>query len=549
MILTNTNVMKKIFIALLLSGMQVAMAQHQHHEGAKSSDRPMPVTVKPGSSTPAKTQPAKADTTRPMDHSTRDHTMPGMKMDHSGHDNGMSADGSMGEMKTLNDGMTMDTSMGMTHSLSRYLSMNRNGSGTAWHPDNTPMYAYMRHPATPNGWSTMLHYAVYLRYTNQNITNANGRGRGSQFGAPNWVMGMAQRKVGKRGLFQARAMLSLDPLTVTNGGYPLLFQTGETYKGQPLIDRQHPHDLVSELSVSYAHAFSKDIDLYGYLGYPGEPAMGPPAFMHRISSFNNPDAPLGHHWQDATHILFGVSTVGFRYKWIKLEGSAFTGSEPDENRYNFDKPHITSHSYRVSVNPSPSLAVQFSQGFLNSPGAAHHGEHVVRTTASVLHSKGLGREGRYVTSSLVLGQNSHDGVNERAYLAESSLQIDRTAFYGRYENVTKSAQELALTDRIDPGFGSNDLKPGTLMVINNLTLGMNYRLAQHRNTDLVLGAQLTGALIGKALEPFYGKNPVSAQIYLRLSPSLMTMSSMMKSMSRHKHRTGAPSGQVHAGHH
>jgi hypothetical protein len=87
------------------------------------------------------------------------------------------------------------------------------------------------------------------------------------------------------------------------------------------------------------------------------------------------------------------------------------------------------------------------------------------------------------------------------------------------------------------------------MVINNLTLGMNYRLAQHRNTDLVLGAQLTGALIGKALEPFYGKNPVSAQIYLRLSPSLMTMSSMMKSMSRHKHRTGAPSVQVHAGHH
>ena len=227
--------------------------------------------------------------------------------------NGSADNSSMAGMKTLNHGLTMDSTMGMTHSLSRNLSMNRNGSGTSWHPDNTPMYAYMKTP-TNGRWSYMLHYALYLRYTSQNVNNANGRGRDSQFGAPSWVMGMAQRKVGRRGLFQVRLMLSPDALLVGNGGYPLLFQTGESYKGQPLIDRQHPHDLVSELSVSYAHAFSKDIDLYGYVGYPAEPAMGPPAFMHRISSFNNPDAPISHHWQDATHILFGVATVGFRYK-------------------------------------------------------------------------------------------------------------------------------------------------------------------------------------------------------------------------------------------
>ena len=182
--------------------------------------------------------------------------------------------------------------------------------------------------AVSNKWSYMLHYAIYLRYTSQNINNADKRGRGQQFGVPNWFMGMAQRKVGQRGLFQVRAMISLDALTVGLGGYPLLFQTGESYKGQPLIDKQHPHDLVSELSVSYSHAFSKDIDLYGYVGYPGEPAMGPPAFMHRISSFNNPDAPLSHHWQDATHILFGVATAGFRYKWAKVEASALPVGNP-----------------------------------------------------------------------------------------------------------------------------------------------------------------------------------------------------------------------------
>ena len=424
---------------------------------------------------------------------------------------------SMPGMKMLNYGLTMDTAMGMTHSLSRNLPMNRNGSGTSWHPDNTPMYAYMSQPNT-KGWNYMLHYAIYLRYTSQNSNNSNGRGRGQQLGAPNWFMGMAQRKVGQRGLLQVRAMLSLDPLTVGNGGYPLLFQTGETYKGQPLIDRQHPHDLVSELSVSYSHAFSRDIDLYGYVGYPGEPALGPPAFMHRISSFNNPDAPLSHHWQDATHILFGVATAGFRYKWVKLEGSAFKGREPDENRYNFDAPKFDSYSYRLSVNPLPSLAIQFSQGFLNSPEEAHPEENVTRTTASVLHSKGLS-PGRYVTSAFVWGRNSHDGSGENSYLAESSLQMDRVAFYGRYENVRKSAEELGITFFDDnPSINS--------FSINNLTVGMNYRISQKYSSDLVLGAQVTASKPAHLLQFLYGSMPISGEIYLRLTPSLMTMRSM-----------------------
>ncbi|GAB3014839.1 hypothetical protein [Spirosoma pulveris] len=437
---------------------------------------------------------------------------------------GMNMDSTVGDMKMLNQGLTMDASMpGMTHSLSRNLPMNRNGSGTSWHPDNTPMYAYMTKPS-PKGWSYMLHYAIYLRYTSQNSNNADRRGRGQQFGAPNWFMGMAQRKVGQRGLFQVRAMISLDPLTVGNGGYPLLFQTGETYKGQPLIDKQHPHDLVSELSVSYSHAFSKDVDLYGYVGYPGEPALGPPAFMHRISSFNNPDAPLSHHWQDATHILFGVATAGIRYKWAKLEASTFKGREPDENRYNFDTPKFDSYSYRLSVNPSPSLAFQFSQGFLHSPEEAHPGENTTRTTASILHRKGLG-PASYVTSAFVWGRNSHDGSGENSYLAESSLQMNKVAFYGRYENVSKSAEELNLFGTTLP----SEIDGQRAYVINNLTLGMNYRIAQRLNSDLVLGAQATAGMPDKSLQTVYGKMPISGQIYLRLSPSLMTMRSMSHS--------------------
>ncbi|UHG93663.1 hypothetical protein [Spirosoma oryzicola] len=500
---------KFVLVYCLFLSAGLALGQHQHHEGMSMPGKDMPGKDLPKKPLSTRT---KADTTKPMDHSA-----------HAG----MNMDGDGMEMKATNYGLTMDTTMGMTHSLSRHLPMNRNGSGTSWHPDNTPMYAYMTHP-TQKGWSYMLHYAIYLRYTGQNTNNPDRRGNGRQFGAPNWFMGMAQRKVGQRGLFQVRAMLSLDPLTVTNGGYPLLFQTGESYKGQPLIDKQHPHDLVSELSVSYSHAFSKDIDLYGYVGYPGEPALGPPAFMHRISSFNNPDAPLGHHWQDATHILFGVATVGFRYKWVKLEGSTFKGREPDENRYNFDKPKFDSYSYRVSVNPSPSLALQFSQGYLHSPEDAHPDENVTRTTASILHSKGLG-EGRYITSAVVWGKNNND-ANENSYLAESSLQVDRFAFYGRYENIRKSAEELSIP--FDETIAHDH---GKSYLINNLTLGMNYRLAQRYNTDLVLGAQVTAAKPDHDLQTLYGTTPVSGQIYLRLSPSLMTMKTMHRMNGHHSH--------------
>ena len=422
--------------------------------------------------------------------------------------------------KTSMTGMGSDSSRPvaahpvMSHSFSRNLPMNRNGSGTSWHPDNTPMYAYMIHSRK---WMYMVHYGIYLRYTSQNSNNPDKRGHDRQFGAPNWFMAMAQRPVGRRGLLLLRAMISLDNFTVGAGGYPLLYQSGESYKGNPLIDRQHPHDLFSELSIGYSYAFSKNMDLYGYVGYPGEPALGPPAFMHRISTFNNPDPPLGHHWQDATHILFGVATVGFRYKWVKLEVSSFKGREPDEFRLNFDRPRFDSYSYRLSVNPSPSFAFQFSQGYIKSPEELEPTENVTRTTTSVLHSKGLGRPGYYVTSALVWGMNRSNGTGANSILAESSLQMGRVAMYGRYENVGKSPEEIGL---------KGELFNQKLLTNNALTLGMNYRLVQYVGSDLVLGAQVTGNAPDKALEPVYGKTPISGEIYLRITPSLMNRSRM-----------------------
>ena len=399
----------------------------------------------------------------------------------------------------------------MSHAFSRNLPMNRNASGTGWLPDESPMYGNMFHRGD---WMLMLHYNLFLRYNKQDIFESGSRGD-SQFDVPNWFMLMGQRPVGTRGLFRFSGMISLDPLTVGGNGYPLLFQTGETFNGQPLIDRQHPHDLFSELSVGYTHMLSEEADVFVYLGYPGEPTLSNVAFMHRPSALNNPDSPLGHHWQDATHITFGVATLGFRYRNFKLDASSFTGREPDEERYNFDKPRFDSRSIRLTYNPSEQWSLQASHAYLKSPEEVAADEDVYRTTASVLYSKALMGKERFLTATLNWGYNYVDEHHkEHSFLLESNLQQNKTAVYGRYEWIQKSADEL--------GFDEHDFGHDALFGIHALTFGANRRLFQPGTVNIHLGAQATVFRGDEALRPFYGDWPVGGQVYLRFFPTLMS---------------------------
>jgi hypothetical protein len=411
----------------------------------------------------------------------------------------------------------------MTHAFSLSLPMSRNSSGTAWQPDATPMYGYMK--MTKN-WNLMFHSSVFLRYNHQDIFNKGVRSDSltDRFDAPNWVMVMANRRIKKRGLLALSVMLSADELVMGGNGYPLLFQSGESFNGKPLVDRQHPHDLVSGLSAAYTHMINKDIDLTVYLGYPGEPAIGPPAFMHRISSMNNPDAPLGHHWQDATHIVFGVATLGLRYKILKFEFSNFTGREPGENRYNFDKPRFDSWSYRFLVNPTDNFAIQFSQAFIKSPEAVEPEENTTRTTASILHSVILG-EKRHLTSSVVWGMNQlWEHRPEHSILLESNLQINKTAVYGRYEAIQKSAHELKI-----------DQQPGELYLINALTAGASYNFLHAFNTNFRIGVQGSTFIVPSKLHALYGKLPLSAEIYIHVLPINMNALKRTKTSTTQNH--------------
>lgn len=360
----------------------------------------------------------------------------------------------------------------------------------------------------------MFHGNIALRYNKQDVSGKGNRGD-EKIDAPNWFMAMGQRAVGRKGLFHFNTMFSLDPL-FGGDGYPILFQTGESYNGKPIVDRQHPHDLFAELSVAYTQSFNKDLDAFVYVGYPGEPALGPVAFMHRPSSQNIPNATLGHHWSDATHITFGVATIGFRYKIVKIDGSLFTGREPDASRYDFDKPRFDSYSYRLTVNPNRNISMQVSKGFIKSPEERNQDEDVNRTTASINHALSLRGENKFLTSAVVWGYNtSGDHHKENSLTLESNLQLDRFAMYGRYEFVEKSADELVLDDIFDHDTKFN---------VNALTLGLNYTLLRERNTNFSLGAQATFFSTSSSLYPIYGKNPMSAEVYLRVSPTLMKIS-------------------------
>ena len=479
--------MRILFIAVTILFISAnSYAQHQgHHHTTDTTKKLAP------NKSPAKKKTTHQGTHQPVTDTTMSKTQNGKGHDHSTHDH---AD---------------HGNHNMSHAFSRNLPMTRNGSGTSWQPDNSPMYGYMFHSGK---WMYMLHGNLFLRYNKQDIFDHGSRGD-EKFDAPNMWMFMGQRNLGAKGLFHFNSMISLDPITVGGEGYPLLFQTGETYKDSPLIDRQHPHDLFSELSVSYSHMLSDKSDLFVYLAYPGEPALGPSAFVHRPSGFMNPDAPLTHHWVDATHISFGVATLGFRYGKLKIEASSFTGREPDENRYNFDKPKFDSWSGRISFNPSPEWALQVSHGFINEPEELHPGEDVNRSTASVQYShRGFGESFTNITA--LWGMNkTRDHAGEHGILVEGSRQIKRKTFYSRYEFVQKSAEEL--------GFSETEFGHDAVFPTHAITVGGSYDILQVGQTKLAIGGQATIYSPDKKLSDVYGDNPVAGEIYLRIYPRVM----------------------------
>ena len=416
------------------------------------------------------------------------------------------------------------------------VSMERMGSGTTWIPDAVTLPSRRR---MLGDWMLMAHGFVFAQYDKQ-----SGERGDDQFGSLNWGMLMATHDFAG-GRFQARTMLSLDPLTVTNRGYPLLLQTGESYKGQPLHDRQHPHDFWMELGALYQREINKGLAWSIYAAPSGEPALGPVAFMHRPSAMDNPAAPLGHHWQDATHVSFGVLTGGvYSRKW-QLEGSVFNGREPDENRWNFDPIKLDSYSGRVTVNPNAHWSLAGGYGYLKSPEALNPDESMHRLTASVLHGARLGTDGQ-LASAFIWGANKHSTQPgwSNGFLAESEAILDQhNTLFGRGELVQKSAEELVVDIPVvtKNGVLLPPLPASQRWDVGALQLGYIREVARTHWATIGLGAAGTLNFVPAPLEPYYGsRNPTGAFIFLRLRPfhtkrSTKQMNDMGGMQMKHDH--------------
>jgi hypothetical protein len=447
----------------------------------------------------------------PPTHDTTTHSMPGMP--------GMKMEGSAHQGPE-----TMVTSpLG--------ISMERMGSGTTWIPDAVALPS--RHLMVGK-WDVMFHGFVFAQYDHQ-----SGERGDDQFGSLNWGMLMVSHRLAA-GLFQARTMLSLDPWTVSNRGYPLVVQSGETYRGQPLHDRQHPHDFWMEVGSLYELPLTTSLGLSLYAALSGEPALGPVAFMHRPSAMDNPAAPLSHHWQDATHTSFGVLTAGlFSRKW-KLEGSAFNGREPDESRWNFDPIRIDSYSGRLTVNPDSSWSLAGGYGYLKSPEALNPQESMHRIVVSALHGTPVGADGQWA-SALVYGGNKHRGEKlSHSVLLESEAVLDRrNTVFARAELVQKSPEDLALDQ--GPVFPNPvpNFAAGAHFNVGETSLGYIREVWRGNGATIGLGGSGTVNFLPSALEPYYGSRmPVGVFVFLRLRPyhtKMAGMEPMKPSPAEHKH--------------
>jgi hypothetical protein len=324
----------------------------------------------------------------------------------------------------------------------------------------------------------------------------------------NWNMLHAQHDLWG-GRLSLMLMNSLEPATFPAAGSPELFQTGETYQGKALVDRQHPHDFFMNLSATWRRQLGERSALWVQLAPVGDPALGPTAFMHRASAGENPTAPLGHHWEDSTHISYDVITAGFGWKAVSIEGSVFHGAEPDENRWGIESGALDSASGRIWLRFRDGWSGQVSYGFLKNPEALEPGD-LHRVTASISYGAAGDRP---FAATLIWGRNDEEHGITNAWLLEAAWQITPVdQVYGRTEYAQKDYDLLAFKGE------PHEEQPGEPEIADVFQFTAGYL----RDFELVkglktgLGADLTLYSFPSSLKPVYGSFPVSGHFFVRL---------------------------------
>jgi hypothetical protein len=422
------------------------------------------------------------------------------------HDNMPDMPGMKGMDHCNMPGMNHDQMAGMDMSYSAeggpFHTMGGEGSGTSWMPASTPVYGkmYMK-----GNWMFMLHGQELIRFNDQ--TGPRGA---DAINAQGWFMFMGDHKLGA-GTFQFRTMFSPDPIFQAAPD-PELFQHGETYHGQPIIDGQHPHNLFAELAAEWTVPVSKNFALQLYGGPVGEPALGPTAFMHRPII----GVPLGHHNEDSTHISEGVATVGVIAYKFKVEGSLFHGEEPGENRFGIYTGGLDSWSTRVSFAPTRDWTMQVSHGELHKPEALEPGNQS-RTTASLQYNHAL-NDKTNIASALIWGRTRQIVAGtSNAYTFETMLTRGKTDLFTRLELL--DVDGLLQTNIFDePAFVPSSLvgDPARPFRVGAFSYGAVRDFYTTASMRLGFGGSFSTYHVPELLVPTYSAHPIGFQLFLRV---------------------------------
>jgi hypothetical protein len=436
-------------------------------------------------------------------------------------------------------------------------------SGTSIEPASTPVPMLMQQKGA---WQLMLHANAFTADTQQEANSPRNR---DAFFSTNWIMPMAQRKLGA-GHLTVRTMLSFEPGTIGNRNYPELFQQGETAHGAPIVDGQHPHNFFMELAALYDLPLGHNTLLSFYVAPIGDPAIGPTAYPHRQSASEDPIAALGHHQEDSTHIAFNVLTGGLTYRWARVELSGFHGGEPDEHRWAFQPSpnghNIDSVSSRLTISPTADLSGQYSFAHIKSPEALYPGEDQQRQTASVMYhhtfkSKpdsmkmpaksaakmdDMGGMDMADMPGMNMGTKpSSSTITKSAPMtimaAEPTSDLSATLLWGRTRSLTDSSKENSylaealyrfasknyVWTRLENAGRSNELllTPGQPLPANfsespighvaAYTLGYDHDIRIGTHLLAAPGAQFTVYRTPSALRRVYGETPTGEVVFIR----------------------------------
>ena len=348
-------------------------------------------------------------------------------------------------------------------------------------------------PATAQpGSSLMFRANQFAAYSG----TSGPRGQSRTTGPGLWML-MFDTALSPRNRFRVDVMGSLEQLTVGDRGTPQLLQTEN-------LDAMHAHDTIMGLEFRDVMDLGPDgrRQLTLLFAPRGAASYGPVPFMHRQSAEGNPDAPLGHDFQDGLHDVSTVLGVAYRTGATTFEATAFSGSE-----ISWPFPLHGPDSFALRLNHDLFNGVTVGASFADVLLATGTGseEHDQFSAAWIATSQPIGVA--TLKTSLVWGRHKAGSeADQDSFLAEAVYSRGRNSFYGRAESlqITPGQLDIAPAPRPDAKW------------VQAVTLGYERNLMKRDGVALYLGGSYTLDIVPQAFQGAYGGDPHGEKIYARI---------------------------------